>query len=156
MLAEFSVTGLTSLVFIHLQYCLAKTCITSKPNFLTLVFDTFFSYHKVSQCIVCHKETRTSLREQHFICEECRNHCIDVKDRDNERRGWAQAEVVYRKQCVLRDGPSGSARSVFRIYNAMRTETSSNTTFLFDPFLSSHFNVLFLLPFNQMIDDDLC
>ena len=115
MFAEISVTGLTSLVIIHLQYCLANTCITSKTIFLNLVFDTFILYHKMPQCMVCHEETRTSLYDQHFICEECRDRWIDVKDRDNERRGWAQARLevacpICRKQCVLRDGPNGSAR----------------------------------------------
>ena len=67
------------------------------------------------QCMVCHEETRTSLHDQHFLCEECRKRWIDVKDRDNERRGVAQAELevacpLCRKQSILRNGPSGSAR----------------------------------------------
>ena len=39
--------------------------------------------------MACHKEHTTSvIHDQHFLCEKCRDHWIDVKDRDNERRGW--------------------------------------------------------------------
>ena len=138
MFVEISVTGLTSLVIIHLQYCLAKTCITSKPNFLTLVFDTFILYHKMPQCMVCHEETRTSLHDQHFLCEECCNHWIDVKDR-SVSYGTGLAE----------------ARESIRFSDL---ECDENRDFIKQLFYLLHFychivNVLLMLPFNQMIDD---
>ena len=171
MFAEISVTGLTSHSFAILPSKNSQNfetklqfCSFSYLQFSSYSFHLTISFHLVSQNASVHGLPRVNTNEPprptHFLCEGCRNRWIEVKDRDNERRGVAQARLEVAcplcwKDCVLRNGPSGSVRIDPFFGFRMRWKQRLHQTQLFYliHFYRHHVNILFMLPFNKMIND---